>query len=104
MTTNTIPKTCPVCGMDLYGSGAWRPELAMTRRAQALVGVAAIVTAAVFWGGYLLVESLALRIPVLILCLPAVVPGLLIGKFAARLPLVIPLRCSKCRWRARIPF
>jgi hypothetical protein len=115
-----MPHRCPACDRVLYSSAASRPELRSTLRARFLLLIAGTLVAAVYlvllvalrekfsWttslgNGWVLVHYPPVWVLSIVALPIALVPGIVIGWLAARMPKVRIIRCWKCRWSQVFP-
>lgn len=116
-----MPYRCPACDRTLYSSAHSRPQPRSTIRARLLVAAAGMVVAVIYSVLFLVLrEKLATRTPlgehaelvhypptifVSLITLPvALVPGLVIGWVAARIPRIRVIRCWNCGWSWTYPL
>jgi hypothetical protein len=103
MSHTAIPIQCPRCQQVLYPVSAMRPHPRGSLLAKALLGGGGLLSAAILWGGWYLIRiHLGIFVPTgllaIFLLIPALIPGILLGLMAARLPQALTLRCSSCGW------
>jgi hypothetical protein len=115
-----IPNHCPACNKTMYSSDRSRPNRAMSLGGGLLLGLAGIVAATTYLTiTYSLRERFATHTPIgndleivhypptvmlSIFTLPvALVPGLVLGWLANRLPRVRRVRCWNCGWKRKFP-
>jgi hypothetical protein len=110
----TAPRYCPACRAELYPIARLRPRPALPALGKFLMLLAIVASSAIFIGGmawYVVqrdrwIESHRLGemkphggLGGIVTLIPALVPGLLLGWLAYRLPKSLRLRCPKCTWR-----
>jgi hypothetical protein len=103
MRSNAIPIDCPRCRKTLYPLTTLRPKPvdSLATRIGFLIGGVVSLCLALF-GFYIVRVWLEINVPakimVVLLMVPAIVPGILIGIVFSRFPRVLTLRCSTCNW------
>jgi hypothetical protein len=116
-----MPCVCPACQKTLYSTAASRPQPSITRLAVLLFVSAGVLSAVVYFismfvlretitisetpirDGWVMRTHLPTSLLALISAPIALVPGLLIGWFAGRMPKLRRLRCWNCGWTERYP-
>jgi len=110
----TTPRRCPACDAELYPIARLRPAPGLSRSAKMLLTIGCLCSSAVFIAGmvfYVLRRDEALEegshmrpiggLSGIVTLIPAVVPGLIFGWLAYRLPKALRLRCPRCSWSER---
>jgi hypothetical protein len=100
------PKACPACGTELYPVARLRPQARPSRAANLLMVIGVLASAAIFIGGAFWFRFIGGGrrgggILGMLTLLPALVPGLVMGRIASLLPKSLTLKCPRCTWRGR---
>ena len=104
-----IPIDCPRCRQTLYPLGTFRPGPKLSLPGRLLLALAGAVSASILLGGALYLREYAGEsgVPMrgsvagILLIVPALLPGLVLGWLAYKMPKVQTLRCRKCGWWER---
>jgi hypothetical protein len=111
----TAPRHCPACSTELYPIARLRPRPGLSPVAKLLLAIGVMASSAIFIGGMAwgIVQReryegridedrpLSGRVMGFVMLFPALVPGLIMGWIAYRVPKSLKLRCPRCTWRER---
>jgi hypothetical protein len=110
----TAPRHCPACSTELYPIARLRPRAGLSPVAKLILSIGVAASSAIFIGGMIwgIVQRETYegrigqvrpsgKLMGMITLVPALVPGLIMGWIAYRLPKSLKLRCPRCTWRER---
>lgn len=110
----TAPRHCPACSTELYPIARLRPRAGLSPVAKVILAIGVVASSAIFIGGMVwgIVQRETYdgrpghiappgRVMGMLTLAPALVPGLIMGWIAYRMPKSLKLRCPKCTWRER---
>lgn len=110
----TAPRYCPACRAELYPIARLRPQPGLPTLGKFLMLLAIATSSAIFIGGmaWYVVQREQWHeshpraattpgggITGIVTLIPALIPGLIFGWLAYRLPKSLRLRCPNCAWR-----